>query len=74
MRAAKAQTSLPIRASALTVHIHIEGCEFENGKAGHLGIRYIYHTSVDVCTQTVLHAKISLAPHSLISTFVFRKH
>ena len=50
-------------ASALTAHIHNEGacrgCEFKISKAlemirsGHLGIRFIYHTSVEVCTPTL---------------------
>ena len=43
-------------ASALTA----EGCEIEISKAGHLGNRFIHHTSVDVCTPTLVHAKISL--------------
>ena len=47
-------------ASALTDHIHSRGCEFKNSKAIDLGIRFIYHTSVEVCTPTLLHAKISL--------------
>ena len=66
MQAAKAQTSLRIRA--LTAHIHNEGacrgCEFEISKAiemiGTSGIRFIYHTPVEVCTPTLLHAKTSL--------------
>ena len=55
-------------ASALTAHIHNEGacrgCEFKISKAiemiGTSGIRFIYHTSVEVCTPTLLHAKTSL--------------
>ena len=51
-------------ASILTAHIHNEGacrgCEFKISKAGHLGIRFIYHTSVEVYTPTLLHAKIKL--------------
>ena len=56
-------------ASALTAHIHNEGacrgCEFKISKAiemiGTSGIRFIHHhTSVEVCTPTLLHAKISL--------------
>ena len=67
MRAAKAQTSL--RTSALTAHKHIEeihavAVNLKSVKPlrwwGHLGIRFVYHTSVDVCTPTLLHAKISL--------------
>ena len=48
--------------------------------AGHLGIRFIYHTSVDVCTPTLLHAKISVqnikhfvrpvGPNCLVNKFV----
>ena len=45
--------------SATTANIHNEGacrgCEFKI-----TGIRFIYHTSVEVCTPTLLHAKISL--------------
>ena len=47
-------------ASALTDHIHSRGCEFKISKAIDLGIRFIYHTSVEVCTPTLLHAKTSL--------------
>ena len=46
-------------ASALTGHIHSHGCEFKISKAIDLGIRFIYHTPVEVCTPTLLHAKIS---------------
>ena len=47
-------------ASALTDHIHSRGCEFKISKAIDLGTGFIYHTSVEVCTPTLLHAKISL--------------
>ena len=55
-------------ASALTAHIHNEGacrgCEFKISKdievIGTSGIRFIYHTYVEVCTPTLLHARTSL--------------
>ena len=56
-------------ASALTAHIHNEGaclgCEFKISKALEMigtsrNFRFIYHTSVEVYTPTLLHAKISL--------------
>ena len=56
-------------ASAMQMKVHalilgniapLSGCEFKNGKSRHLGICSIYHPSVDVCTTTLLHAKISL--------------
>ena len=58
-------------ASALTAHIH----GILISKAGHLGIRFIYHTSVDVkkklCTPTLLHAKISLRIATVLSAPLF---
>ena len=48
-------------ASALTDHIHSRGCEFKISKAIDLGIHFIFHTSVEVCTPTLLHAKIILS-------------
>ena len=61
-------------ASALTAHIHNEGtcrgCEFKISKAiemtGTSGIRFIYHTSVEVCTSTLLHAMTSLCTAPLL--------
>ena len=44
----------------------LSGCEFKNSKvkslrwSRHLRIRFIYHMSVDACTPTLLHTKISL--------------
>ena len=54
-------------ASALTAHtmkVHAVAVNLKSAKpsrwSGHLGTRFIYHTSVEVCTPTLLHAKISL--------------
>ena len=50
--------------SALTAHIHNEGacrgCEFKWDDWDIWNSFYIYHTSVEVCKPTLLHAKISL--------------
>ena len=46
----------------------LSGCEFKNSKAlemiAHLGIRFIYHTSVDfvTCEDQPAHRTISSAP------------
>ena len=54
-------------ASALTAHIHNEsacrGCEFKISKALEMiqtSRNSLYHTSVEICTPTLLHVKISL--------------
>ena len=49
--------------SALAAHMHAVAVNLKSVKplrrSGQLGIRFIYHTSVEVCTPTLLHAKIS---------------
>ena len=42
----------------------LSGCEFKNSKALPLGIRFIYHTSVDfvTCEDQPEHRSVSTAP------------
>ena len=57
-------------ASALTDHIHSRGCEFKISKAIDLGIRFIYHTPVEVymypdfvtCEDQPAHRTVLSAP------------
>ena len=57
----------------------LSGCEFKNSKVKPLmiatsqNIRFIYHTSVDACTPTLLHAKINLRTAQSYSAFVSRR-
>ena len=66
-------------ASALTAHIHNEGacrgCEFKISKAiemiGTSGIRFIYHTSVEVCTPTFFTCEYQPVHRSVLSAPLF---
>ena len=54
----------PRKIGTYTMKMHAVAVNLKPAKplrwSGHLGIRFIYHKSVEVCTPTLLHAKISL--------------
>ena len=59
------------RTTCLQHQCYDVGCYPWINKAGHLGIRFIYHTFADICTPTSLMRRSACAHRTVLSTPLF---